>query len=129
MRIVVDAYTDCKDGQRSPTLFQVSPNGECLLLLVDASETAFAHSYQPLIDVVKNSFSHALSLTAGSLRERLSEVTLAVEKTMAVRFPSSKEFGSESYSTVFVALGIVGNLPGGLLYLRGMGLGPQARSS
>ena len=31
-------------------------------------------------------------------------------------------------SILFVALGIVGNLPGGLLYIRGMGLRPQRRN-
>jgi hypothetical protein len=106
MRLIVDEYTDCTPGERSPTLVHRSKTGETLLLLADASETAFSRCYQPLIDVVKSSFIDSLLHGVGSLQERMSSASCATERTMRERFPSSTEFGEESFSAVFVALGL-----------------------
>jgi hypothetical protein len=106
MRLIVDEYTDCTRGERRPTLFYEMDTGERLLLLADASETAFSHCYQPLIDVVKTSFIDSLIHRAGSLQERMRSAFHATQKTMRERYPSSTEFGEESYTAVFVALGI-----------------------
>jgi hypothetical protein len=107
MRLVVDEYTDCTKGSRDRTLFQVSPGGESLLLLADGSETAFAHGYQPLIDLVKTVFARSLFVGAGPMQERMLRATRAVVSAMSEGFISSEEFGEASYSAVFVALVIV----------------------
>ncbi len=106
MRIIVDEYTDCTRGERRATLVHHSQHNETLLLLADASETAFSRGYQPLIDVVKASFMDSLIHGAGSLKERMRNASRATEKTIRERFVNSSEFGEESYSAVFVALGL-----------------------
>lgn len=109
MRLLVNEYTDCTRGERSPILFHNSEDGETLLLLADASETAFSNRYQPLIDVMKASFMESMRRRSNSLPERLRIASRAIEKIMRECFPSSNEFGEQSYSAVFVALGFDGS--------------------
>jgi hypothetical protein len=106
MQILVDEHTDRTRGDRSPTLFHLSETGEALLLLADASETAFSRCYQPLIDIIKTTFTDSLLHSDGLLPERLRIASGSIEKTMRARFPSSSEFGEECYSAVFVVLGL-----------------------
>lgn len=106
MQFLVDEYTDCTRGDRRPTLFHLSEAGEALLLLADASESAFSRCYQPLIDVMKAAFADSLYHRNSSFPERLRIASRAIEKTMRERFPSSGDFGEESYSAQFVVLGV-----------------------
>ena len=109
MRLTVDTYTDCTEGERNRTLFRTLPSGETLFLLADGSETAFAHSYQPIMDLVKECFPQAFSDSVGSILERLLLASMALESAMYQRFPSSEQFGENWYSATFIAVVILGN--------------------
>jgi hypothetical protein len=106
MRLLVDEYTDCTKGERRPTLVHRSQAGETLLLLADADDTGFSIRYQPLMDVVKASFTESLSHGHGSLQARMRNAIGAIHKVMQKRFVSSPKFGEEHYYATFVALGL-----------------------
>ncbi len=109
MIIHVDSHTDCMSGKRDPLLNRILPGGESLLMLTDGSEMAFAHSYQPVMDLVRESFLDSLSRSTGSARERLELAVIDLETLMHERFPSSDRFGEDTYAATFLAALISGD--------------------
>ncbi|HEY7159102.1 MAG TPA: hypothetical protein VH575_34480 [Gemmataceae bacterium] len=77
--------------------------------MTDGSEMAFAHTYQPVMDLVKESLALSFSQSQGSIRERLLQASIVLEAAMAKRFPSSEEFGENQYVATFIATVISGN--------------------
>lgn len=104
MKLDVDIYTDCTRGERDPALFQTLPGGESLFILADGSEMAFAHSFQPIMDVIKGCFAESLARSTGSIRERLAQGVVDLGQAMDRRFPSSDRFGDKSYTATFIAV-------------------------
>jgi hypothetical protein len=78
------------------------------LILADGSEAAFAHKYQPIMDLVHDSFSQSFSQSAGSIQDRLLLATASIEQSMFERFPSSAQFGEKQYSASFIAVVVSG---------------------
>src|ERR1700756_2509107 len=103
MSLLVTSYTDCPNGKRDPLLVKTLPRGESLLILADGSETAFAHSYQPVMDLVGESFLNSLSRSTGPIPERLQQAEIDFETLMGQRFPSSDRLGENSFSATFIA--------------------------
>jgi hypothetical protein len=78
------------------------------LVLADGSEAAFAHSYQPVIDLVGESFLSSLSQSMGPIPERLLQAEGDLETLMRQRFPSSDRFGENNFSATFLVALISG---------------------
>jgi hypothetical protein len=109
MSLIVDACTDCTTAERRRTCFRTYPNGESALLLADGSDTAFATGYQPIIDLVHESFALSSHSNAGSVQERLLLASASVEQAMFQRFPSSAQFGDEQYTATYIAVVVSGS--------------------
>jgi hypothetical protein len=108
MDLLVTSYTDCINGKRDPLLVETLPRGESLLVLADGSEMALAHSYQPVMDLVGESFLNSLSRSMGPIPERLRQAEGDLETLMRQRFPSSDRFEENTFSATFLAALISG---------------------
>jgi hypothetical protein len=77
--------------------------------MADGSDCAFSSGYQPIIDLSKETLAASLSLSIGSISERLRQAVADLEVALSSKFPSSEQFGEENYSATFIACVVASN--------------------